>query len=153
MPNNTAIITGRLTKDPLFTKGRESTSDRVWFVLAIPNFELKDKEPDYVPVTMWGVHAQNAAKYLEKGQQVTVKGRIEIRRVEKDGITKDFFGVRGTRIQYGPKARKDKNKDASVQEMIAAEVAKALANQDHAQESAEVQSDCVHENADADCPF
>ena len=36
-------------------------------------------------VTVWGVTAENCAKYIAKGSQVFVEGRLETRSWEKDG--------------------------------------------------------------------
>lgn len=85
---NKVILIGRLTKDPELrqtTSGVSTTS----FTLAVNrNFTNKDgeREADFIQCVAWRRQAENIAKYLTKGSQVAVDGRIQVRTYDdKDG--------------------------------------------------------------------
>lgn len=78
---NKIIILGRLTKDPEI----RSTSTGIQvasFTLAVNRrFAAKDAEikADFFNVTTWQKQAEFAEKYLTKGRQVLISGRLENR--------------------------------------------------------------------------
>ena len=79
---NKAILIGRLTRDPEL---RYTTSNRAvcQFDLAINrpfiNQETNRKEADFLRIILWDKQAENTAKYIHKGSQVAVEGRIQTR--------------------------------------------------------------------------
>ena len=79
---NKAILIGRLTRDPEL---RYTTSNRAvcQFDLAINrpfiNQETNQKEADFLRIILWDKQAENTAKYIHKGSQVAVEGRIQTR--------------------------------------------------------------------------
>lgn len=80
-----ATIVGNLTRDPQ-TKFLPSGVQVTDFSVAV-NSKFKDKEQvSYFDVTAWDKTADVAAKYLAKGRQVCVSGRLEQQRwTDKDG--------------------------------------------------------------------
>lgn len=102
---------GRLTAVPQFTKGKkqDGSDDRAWFVVATNRPKPKDgpqPEAHYTPVVCWGVTARNASQYLEKGQVVSVRGRLNTRTTKRDDGTFDHYAeVVAEHIAYGPKAK------------------------------------------------
>lgn len=84
---NKAILIGRLTKDPEL---RYTTSNRAicQFDLAINrpfiNQETNQKEADFLRIILWDKQAENTAKYIHKGSQVAIEGRIQTRNYEND---------------------------------------------------------------------
>ncbi len=87
---NTIIIMGRLGKDvALHTTqtGKSVASLRV----AVPRILTKEakaqgaQDTDWFDVIAWGKVAEFAAKYLSKGRQILVGGRLQTRSYEKDG--------------------------------------------------------------------
>lgn len=79
---NQVSILGRLVRDP----ERFSTKDGghvVTFTLAF----TESKSSVYVPVLSFGKVGEAVYKYLKKGSQVAVSGRLTTRRIEfKDGV-------------------------------------------------------------------
>ena len=78
---NKAILIGRLTKDPE-TKYAQNGTAVTNFTLAVDRtFKNKDgqKEADFIPVVSWRKTAELCEKYLSKGSQVAVSGRIQTR--------------------------------------------------------------------------
>ena len=74
-PNNVFIIKGNLTKAPIL---RETENGRhyAFLNLAVNNGYGKEAKPDYLSVAVWGKQAENCAKYLVKGQEVSVSGSV-----------------------------------------------------------------------------
>lgn len=91
---NTAIIVGRLVRDPDM-KYLQSGTACTRITVAVDRGLSKDKQEeakskgwptaDFIPVTVWGKSAENCANYLSKGSQVAVSGRIQTGSYEKEG--------------------------------------------------------------------
>ncbi len=92
MDINSVVLVGRLTRDPelRYTKG-EGTPVAT-FTLAVNR--MKKGEADFVPLVVWQKQAENCTKYLAKGSQVAVQGRLQIRHYEdKEGQRKTVAEV------------------------------------------------------------
>ena len=97
---NTAILIGRLTKDPelRYTNTGKAV---VNFTVAINRSFGKDSEADFIPVVAWEKQAENCANYLSKGSQVGVQGRIQVRTYEgKDGGTRYMTEVVANNVEF-----------------------------------------------------
>ena len=85
---NKVILIGRLTRDIELRYTQKGTA-RATFTLAVDRrFKNQDgeKETDFINCVIWDKQAENAAKYVGKGSQVGVVGRIQTRSYEaKDG--------------------------------------------------------------------
>ena len=75
---NRAVLVGRLTKDPelRYTQTGIAVAN---FTIAVNRRFAKEGEQgaDFIPVIVWQKAAENVAKYLSKGSQVAVEGRIQ----------------------------------------------------------------------------
>lgn len=85
---NKAIIIGRSTKDAEMRS--TSTGKQVaTFTLAVDRDYKNaqgEREADFIPCVVWGKLAEIAGKYVTKGKQLAVAGRIQTRNYEdKDG--------------------------------------------------------------------
>lgn len=104
---NKAVLVGRLTKDPelRYTQSGRAVAT---FMLAVNRIYAREGEQsaDFIPVSAWQKTAENVAKYLSKGSQVAVSGRIQTssydnkegQRVYKTEIVADqvtFIGSKG----------------------------------------------------------
>ncbi|MDY6037481.1 MAG: single-stranded DNA-binding protein [Eubacterium sp.] len=92
---NKIIFIGRLTKDPTFRQG--DTTAIANFSIAIDR-QIKageEKQADFPRITVFGKQAENAEKYLKKGQLVCVEGSVRTGQFEnKKGervYTTDFI--------------------------------------------------------------
>lgn len=74
---NTVILKGRLTKDPSvrYTQGQEQMAI-ARYTLAV-NRKGKKDEADFISCVCFGKSAEFAEKYLKKGQEILVTGRIQ----------------------------------------------------------------------------
>lgn len=81
--NNVQII-GRLARDPDMRKGSSGTTVCKMTVAVDSGYGDK-KETSFIPVVVFGKIAENCEKYLSKGSQVAVNGKIQTGSYEKDG--------------------------------------------------------------------
>lgn len=102
---NKVILIGNLGNDPE-VRPAGSTSVCSLSVATTRSYFNKTtnervEETEWHRVTVWGKDADNAAKYLTKGRQVYVEGRLQTREYEdKDGVTKKSTEVVAETIQY-----------------------------------------------------
>jgi single-strand DNA-binding protein len=81
---NKVLLTGRLTRDPelrSLASGKQVTT----FTVASNEFIGGGKEKaEYHPVVAWDRLAEIAGRYLGKGQQVAIEGRLQTRSWDDD---------------------------------------------------------------------
>lgn len=105
---NKSILIGRLTRDPEL-KYIPSGDAVANFTLAVDRpFANKagEKEADFIPIVVWKKQAENCAKYLTKGSQVAIDGRIQVRSWEKDGKRQYMTEVVADRVEFLSKSQK-----------------------------------------------
>lgn len=84
---NKVILMGYLTKDP---EVRYTQSDKplaiARYTLAVNKAYKKEGEPDadFIPCVAFGKNGEFAEKYLMKGQQIAIVGRLQVRMWEDD---------------------------------------------------------------------
>lgn len=92
---------GRLAQEPeiRYTTGGTPVAR---FDLAVPvPSKKKDTPPDYIPVVCWDKWADFCGKYLTKGRQVVVEGRITTRKwQDNDGKHRKAVEVTASRIYF-----------------------------------------------------
>lgn len=98
--NHVALI-GRLTKDPEL-RFTQNGSPHCTFTLAVDRISGKDTEKtaDFINCQVWGSQAENLAKYMEKGRQIAVEGRIQVDSMERNGERSWYTKVACHRIEY-----------------------------------------------------
>ena len=100
---NRIILIGRLTRDPelRYTGSGKAVAN---FTLAVNRpFTSQDgaREADFIDVVVWQRQAENVAKYLAKGRQAAVEGRLQIRSYEaQDGSRRYRAEVVADRIEF-----------------------------------------------------
>lgn len=72
---NKVILIGRITADPElnFTSSQMAVTK---FTIAVDRHS-KDKGADFIRVTAFGNRAENICRYMRKGRQIAVEGRIQ----------------------------------------------------------------------------
>lgn len=96
---NTVALIGRLTKDPDTRFTAESQMCVCRFSIAV-NRIGKDKGADYPNIVVFGKSAENCEKYLKKGSQVGIEGRIQTGSYEKDGRKIYTTDVIANRVEF-----------------------------------------------------
>ena len=122
---NKVVLIGRLTKDPE-SKVFDSGSEVCTFTLAVDrNFKGQDgeKATDFIPIVAWRKTAELCGKYLEKGRQTAVSGRIQTRSYKaKDGTMRYVTEVVAEEVTFlGSKKDNKENKDTTDNNFVADE--------------------------------
>ena len=77
---NRVVLIGRLSRDPEL---RHTTSGMAVCQINVAISRRvgagRDPETDFINVVVWDKQAENVSKYLSKGRQVAVEGRIQTR--------------------------------------------------------------------------
>ncbi len=101
---NKVIIVGRLGKDPemkTISQGRTVTNLTVatsenWTDKSGQNQE----RTEWHRIVTWDKQAENCAKYLSKGSQVYVEGRLQTRSWEDNGVKKYATDIVASTVQF-----------------------------------------------------
>lgn len=93
---NKTFLIGRLTADPvcgITAAGKQYAR----FSLAVNRL---GEGADFINITVWEKLAENAGKYLKKGKQVAITGRIQTGKYEHNGVTRQTFEVVATEMEF-----------------------------------------------------
>lgn len=120
---NKAILIGRLTKDPelRYTQYNQAVCS---FTLALDRKMSRDKREeaeannrptaDFPRVIVWGKMGENASRYLFKGSQCAVEGRIQTGSYkDSDGKTIYTTDIIAESVEYLSKSTQNEGKDSS----------------------------------------
>ena len=100
---NKVILIGRLTRDPeiRYTQTGKAVCD---FSLAVDRpftSNSGEREADFINIVVWNKIAENAAKYLAKGRQCAVEGRLQISSYEgNDSVRKYRTDVVASSVEF-----------------------------------------------------
>lgn len=98
--NHVALI-GRLTADPELRYTPNGTPVcTVTIAINRPPNKDGQSEADFIRCVVWGKSAENLARYMAKGRQLAVEGRLEVRSYEKDGSRHWRTEVVAHRVEY-----------------------------------------------------
>jgi single-strand DNA-binding protein len=76
---NKTILMGRLTKDPELRYTTNNNTAACSFTLAVNRKFSKQNEVDFFNIVAWDKHGEFCGKYFQKGRQVVVVGRLQVR--------------------------------------------------------------------------
>jgi single-strand DNA-binding protein len=110
---NRVIVTGRLTKDPdlrslpesntsvcslrLAVNGRRRTAEGKW-----------EDQANFFDVTVWGAQGENCSRFLQKGRQVAVDGRLRHRQwTSPEGQNRSAVDIIADSVQFLGSGRDD----------------------------------------------
>ncbi len=99
---NRTILVGRLTKDPdlRYTPNGVAVAN---FTVAVnrPFKNEGEQQADFINCVVWRAPAENLAKYMKKGSQIGVDGRIQTRTFDgQDGKTVYVTEVVADSVQF-----------------------------------------------------
>ena len=107
---NVVVLVGNLTRDPELKAMPSGTS--VCSLRVAVNDRVKDQatgewneKPNYFDVDVFGAMGENCARYLAKGRQVAVEGRLRWREWEtQEGQKRSAVSVVANNVQFiGPR--------------------------------------------------
>ena len=99
---NIVHLIGNLGKEPeMRAVGDKSVTS---FSLATKGY---NDATDWHNINVWGKQAESCKKYLDKGSQVAVTGRIQYRSYEKDGATRYVTDIVADRVEFLSKVKRE----------------------------------------------
>ncbi len=104
---NSVALVGRLTKDPVVRYKDEMAIARFTLAVDRPKQNGKEATSDFPSIICFGKTAELAEKYLTKGRQIGVTGRIQTGNyTDKDGKKVYTTEVTADRIEFLDKPEK-----------------------------------------------
>ncbi len=99
---NSVSLIGRLTRDPEVRYSAGSQTAVAKFTLAVnrPFAKEGEQDADFIGITCFGKTAELVEKYMSKGRQVGVTGRIQTGSYEKDGRKIYTTDVIADRVEF-----------------------------------------------------
>ena len=112
--NNVSLL-GRITTDPELratTNGTHVCSFNL-AVNGVPNAN-GEQRTDFIPVTIWKTQAENLCKYVHKGDQLAVSGRIQTTNYEtQDGSKRTKVEVLASAVHFLGTKKKETTEETS----------------------------------------
>ena len=100
---NKVTLIGRLTKDPEVRYSSGSQTAIARFSLAIDRAKKANGEDggtDFPNIVAFGKTAELVEKYVTKGQQIAVEGRIQTGSYERDGVKHYTTDIVAERVEF-----------------------------------------------------
>ena len=108
---NNVILIGRLIKDVELRYTQSSNATYARFTIAVDKGMSKDKKQeleakgqqtaDFINIVVWGKQAENCQRYLQKGRNVAIQGRLQSGSyTAQDGTRKFVTEVWAERVQF-----------------------------------------------------
>jgi len=103
---NRVELRGRLGADPVLSTtetGRSRASIRLCTNYEYTNAKGEQvSSPEWHNIVVWGKSAENAAKYLAKGSEAEIEGRLQSRKyTDKAGVERYTTEIVANEINYG----------------------------------------------------
>ena len=109
MSLNTFVGIGRLTRDPDVRYNPNTQVAVARFTIAIDSGYGDNKRTDFPSIVVFGKMAEVVEKYLKKGSQVAVQGRLQTGSYEKDGVRHYTTDISASNIEFLGKPKQDSN--------------------------------------------
>ena len=96
---NSVILIGRLARDPELSFTQNTNKAVCKFTIAVDRMKKEDGA-DFIRITVWGKQAENCDRFLKKGRQVAIMGRIQTGSYKKNDETIYTTDVVADRVQF-----------------------------------------------------
>ena len=100
---NSVILIGRLARDPELSYTANTQTAMCRFTIAVdrPRRQGEEQGADFIRITVWGRQAETCDRYLSKGRQVAVMGRIQTGSYKnREGVTVYTTDVVADRVEF-----------------------------------------------------
>lgn len=94
---NKVFLTGRLARDPEVSYTPTNNTAVCRFTIAVDRVK---EGADFIRITVWGKQAESCGRYLVKGRQVAVDGRIQVGSYDKNGEKVYTTDVVAERVEF-----------------------------------------------------
>lgn len=114
---NKVVLIGRLTKDPELRYTSSNVPCCTFSIAVNRNFTNQngEREADFINVQVWKKMAENCSKYLAKGSQVAIDGRIQTRSYDtQDGSKRYVTEVIAENVQFLDSKNSGQGTDSNV---------------------------------------
>ena len=82
---NKVFLIGRLSRDPELRHTTSGTAVcQINVAISRPVSQGSEPQTDFINVVVWNKQAENIARYLSKGRQIAVEGRIQTRNYDNN---------------------------------------------------------------------
>ena len=82
---NKVFLIGRLSRDPELRHTTSGTAVcQINVAISRPVAQGREPETDFINVVVWNKQAENVARYLSKGRQIAIEGRIQTRNYDNN---------------------------------------------------------------------
>lgn len=116
---NKVVLIGRLSRDPELRHTSNNTPVcQINMAISRPVSQGKDPETDFINVTVWNKQAENLVKYVKKGNQIAIEGRIQTRSYDNEEGKKVYVTeVLANHIEFiGSNSNKTNDNQTQVQD-------------------------------------
>jgi len=100
---NNVVLIGRLTRDPELSYTPNTQTAVAHFSIAVdrPRRNGEDAGADFIRITVFGRQAETCDRYLSKGRQVAVQGRIQTGSYKnREGVTVYTTDIVADRVEF-----------------------------------------------------
>lgn len=98
---NNVVLIGRLTRDPELRYIPGSQMAVATFTLAVDRPFAKEKQADFIRITVFGKQAENCERFLTKGRMTAVQGKLQTGSYKnKEGATVYTTDVVADRVEF-----------------------------------------------------
>ena len=82
---NKVFLIGRLSRDPELRHTTSGTAVcQINVAISRPVTQGSEPQTDFINVVVWNRQAENVARYLSKGRQIAIEGRIQTRNYDNN---------------------------------------------------------------------
>ena len=94
---NKSILIGRLTADPQLSK---TGNGKVYTKFQLAVNRLGSDSADFISIVAWDKTAESIVKYMAKGRQIALIGKIQTGSYEKNGVKIPTFDVVVDQVEF-----------------------------------------------------
>lgn len=102
---NIVIIVGRLGRTPELQQTAKGVPFTRLSIATRRRVRSGETQTTWHTVTVWGQQAEHCCRYLTKGREAAVHGRLDSRKVESNGEAKHFTNIVAQQVQFLGSAR------------------------------------------------
>lgn len=111
MSINKVFLVGNITRDP--EKRMAGETPVLSFGIAVNEYRKESQHANFFDVNVFGNQAKNLADLLQKGDKVTIEGKLHYSSWEKEGQKRSKVDITADRVElFRAKAEKTDNETA-----------------------------------------